>query len=63
MLRMDDICKRMIRPKLMTMADILVQPNVGHYPWFDFTQPEKLIEEGRRAAHLALADAFSIHAA
>ena len=63
MLRMDDICERMIRPKLMTMADILIQPNVGHYPWFDFTQPEKLIEEGRRAAHLALADAFSIHAA
>ncbi len=63
MLRMDDICERMIRPKLMTAADILIQPHVGHCPWFDFTHPERLIEEGHRAAHLALAGVESIQAA
>jgi predicted acylesterase/phospholipase RssA len=60
---MDDICERMIRPKLMTAADILIQPHVGHCPWFDFTHPERLIEEGHRAAHLALAGVESIQAA
>lgn len=63
MLRMDDICERMIRPKLMKAADILIQPKVGHCPWFDFTHPERLIEEGHRAAHLALADIESNQAA
>ncbi len=63
MLRMDDICESMIRPKLMTAADILIQPKVGHYPWFDFTHPERLIEEGHRAAHLALAEIESNQAA
>jgi NTE family protein len=63
MLRMDDICESMIRPKLMTAADILIQPNVGHYPWFDFTHPERLIEEGHRAAHLALTGIESNQAA
>ena len=63
MLRMDDICERMIRPKLMTAADILIQPDVGHCPWFDFTHPERLIEEGHRAAHLTLASVGSIQAA
>jgi len=63
MLRMDDICERMIRPKLMKAADILIQPKVGHCPWFDFTHPERLIEEGHRAAHLALAGIESYQAA
>ena len=63
MLRMDDICERMIRPKLMSAADVLIQPDVGHCPWFDFTHPERLIDEGRRAAHLALTDIRSIQAA
>ena len=63
MLRMDDICERMIRPKLLSAADVLIQPDVGHCPWFDFTQPERLIDEGRRAAHLALADIRSTQAA
>ena len=45
-----------------TIEDV-VQPNPRYYRWLDFTQPEKLIVEGRRAAHLALADALSIHAA
>ncbi|MGI9469701.1 MAG: patatin-like phospholipase family protein [Rubripirellula sp.] len=63
LLRMDDICESMIRPKLMTAADILIQPKVGHYPWFDFTHPERLIEEGHRAAHLALAEIESNQAA
>ena len=47
----------------MTAADILIQPHVGHCPWFDFTHPERLIEEGHRAAHLALAGVESIQAA
>ena len=63
MLRMDDICERMIRPKLMSAADVLIQPDVGHCPWFDFSHPERLIDEGRRAAHLALTDIRSTQAA
>lgn len=47
----------------MTAADILIQLKVGHYPWFDFTNPERLIGEGHRAAHLALTEITPTQAA
>lgn len=63
MLRLDDIREHMIRPKLMSAANILIRPEVGHYPWFDFTYPERLIKVGHRDAHSALANLESIQAA
>lgn len=53
----------MIRQKLMTAAEILIQSKVDHYPWLDCTHPEPLIEEGHRAANLFVAKIESNRAA
>lgn len=54
MMRMQDIGEQMLRRHVKYTADIVIRPDVGHVPWFDFRHPERLIEEGRRAAHQQL---------
>lgn len=55
LMRVDDICERLVRRQLLDVADVLIQPNVGSCPWFDFTHPEQMISEGHKAGHEALA--------
>ena len=50
MMRMDEIGERIIRREMMKAADCVIRPSVGSRVWFDFSQPEELIDEGRRAA-------------
>ncbi len=54
MMRMQDIGEQMLRRHVRNNADIIVRPNVGHVPWFDFRSAEELIDEGRRAGHEAI---------
>jgi NTE family protein len=54
MMRMQDIGEQLLRRHVRHTADIVIRPDVGHVPWFDFRNPEVLIEAGRRAGHEAL---------
>ena len=56
MMRVDDICERLMRRHLLQAADLVIRPNVGNVSWFDFSQPERMIHEGRNAGHKALAN-------
>lgn len=54
MLRMDEIGERLLRRYSLLRADILIQPNVGHCPWFDFGNAERMIRRGYDAGLSAL---------
>lgn len=54
LMRVDDICEQLIRRKILEAADVIVRPNVGNVAWFDFSEPERLMDEGRAAGHRAL---------
>jgi len=63
MMRVDDICERLVRGQMLDIADVVVRPDVGHVAWFDFNNPERLMERGRQAAHQALAATRAAEAA
>ena len=54
MMRVDDICERLMRRHLNDAADLVIRPDVGNVAWFDFSNPESLIAEGRAAGHRAI---------
>ncbi len=54
MMRVDDICEQLLRRKILEPADLVIRPSVGNVAWFDFSEPERLIDEGRSAGHRAL---------
>jgi NTE family protein len=54
MMRVDDICEQLMRRHLLDAADLIVRPNVGNVAWFDFSEPERLINEGRNAGQEAV---------
>lgn len=49
-LRMEEIGERVCRRHSFRHADWVIRPEVGHRPWYDFTDPERLIHLGRDAA-------------
>ncbi|MCG8651689.1 MAG: patatin-like phospholipase family protein [Pirellulales bacterium] len=55
LMRMQDIGEILLRRNVLDAVDLVIRPQVGHVAWFDFSEPERLIEEGRKAAHRALA--------
>ncbi|MEO8270615.1 MAG: patatin-like phospholipase family protein [Aureliella sp.] len=55
LLRMDEIGERLLRRYSQQRADILIQPNVGHCPWFDFGHAQRLIQAGLEAGRHAIA--------
>lgn len=54
MMRVDDICERLMRRHALSGADLVIRPDVGNIAWFDFSEPERLIAEGRAAGHRGL---------
>jgi NTE family protein len=56
MMRMEEIGERLCRRHALPHADLLIRPEVGHRPWYDFTDPEGLIESGRRAGRDSMRD-------
>ncbi|MEL6109954.1 MAG: patatin-like phospholipase family protein, partial [Planctomycetota bacterium] len=59
MLRVQELAEIRIRAKQLELADIVVLPDVGDVPWYDFTQPEPLIQAGYEAVQRALEDSKS----
>ncbi len=55
LLRMDEIGERLTRRSSQRQADVLIQPAVGQYAWFDFSQPERIIAAGFEAGVHAMA--------
>ena len=53
-LRVSDITERHVRQYTRGMADLIIRPQVTGIPWYDFSRPGELIENGRHAAGLAL---------
>ncbi|MCA9137938.1 MAG: patatin-like phospholipase family protein [Planctomycetales bacterium] len=58
-MRMEEIGERLYRRTTLPHADILIRPDVGHRPWYDFTNPEALINAGLVAARTSLSHACS----
>ncbi|MEZ6134664.1 MAG: patatin-like phospholipase family protein [Pirellulaceae bacterium] len=54
LLRMDEIAEQMVRDASRQQVDLLIRPNVGDIEWFDFSDPERLVEAGRIAGRKAL---------
>ncbi|MFN3192617.1 MAG: patatin-like phospholipase family protein [Aureliella sp.] len=55
LLRMDEISERLYRRHSYAHADFLIQPEVGEFEWFDFSEPRRLIRAGLEAGRAALA--------
>ncbi|MEO1526307.1 MAG: patatin-like phospholipase family protein [Planctomycetota bacterium] len=54
MLRVQELAEIRIRERQLELADVVVRPDVGEVPWYDFTQPEPLINAGYDAVKRAL---------
>ncbi len=53
-LRLSDIGEHLVREYTRALADLEIVPNVAMRPWFDFRDPESLMEAGRVAARKAI---------
>ncbi|QDV13729.1 NTE family protein RssA [Rosistilla oblonga] len=49
-IRMNEIAQGLMRQTAHESADLMIRPDVARVPWFDFTDSELLIGEGRKAA-------------
>ncbi|MCA9127332.1 MAG: patatin-like phospholipase family protein [Planctomycetales bacterium] len=49
LLRMDEIAEQLYRRHSKRNVDLLIRPDVGNYPWFDFSEPGLLINRGFEA--------------
>lgn len=54
LLRMDEIAERLVRRYAWQSVDLLIRPEVGHYQWFDFTDPHRLVQLGLEAGRDSL---------
>ncbi|MBI1903718.1 MAG: patatin-like phospholipase family protein [Planctomycetes bacterium] len=54
LMRINDIGENMFRRHVSNVADLIIRPDVGDIPWFDFSAPSRLIERGREAVLRAL---------
>ncbi|MCM2374605.1 patatin-like phospholipase family protein [Aporhodopirellula aestuarii] len=50
MMRMQDIGEQILRREKTELADIHIRPELADVSWFDFQNPEEIIERGRSAA-------------
>ncbi len=53
-LRLGDIGEPLVREYTIGIADVVIRPDVARTPWYDFSDPEGLVELGRVAATDAL---------
>lgn len=54
LLRMDEIGERLHRRHALQHVDVLIRPEVGSCQWFDFSEPDRLIEAGLDAGRRAI---------
>ena len=49
MMRMEEIAGTVFRDHVLSLADIIIHPEVGSLPWSDFTQSPAMVDRGRIA--------------
>jgi len=54
LMRMTEIAEAQFRHHANDAADVIIRPDVSQVPWYDFSEPERLIDRGRQAARDAL---------
>ncbi|MCA9135738.1 MAG: patatin-like phospholipase family protein [Planctomycetales bacterium] len=54
-MRFQELAEERIRQQQLKLADLVVRPQLGKVAWFDFTNPDPLIQAGYEAAAGALA--------
>ncbi|TWU42499.1 patatin-like phospholipase family protein [Novipirellula artificiosorum] len=54
-MRMQDLGERMMRREKSEVADLLIRPHLDGVQWFDFQNPQALIDRGRDAGRKSLA--------
>jgi len=59
MTRMQHLAESELRRHSLTHADVVIRPDIGRRAWFDFNEPEELIELGRQAASESLSSKAS----
>ena len=55
-LRFQELAEERIRQHQLEHADIVIRPQVGSVAWFDFTNPDPIIDSGYQAARTVLSD-------
>jgi len=50
MMRMEEIAGTVFRDHVLSLADVVVAPDVGSLPWSDFTRSPEIVDRGRIAA-------------
>ncbi|MAG58139.1 MAG: hypothetical protein CMJ83_17780 [Planctomycetes bacterium] len=55
-LRMEEIAGTIFRDHVLSLADVVIHPEVGDLEWSDFSSVEHMIEQGRLAARGVLGD-------
>lgn len=50
MMRMEEIAGTVFRDHVLSLADVVIHPDVGNLPWSDFTRSPEMVERGREAA-------------
>lgn len=50
MMRMEEIAGTVFREHVLSLADVVIHPEVGSLPWSDFTQSPAMVDRGRVAA-------------
>ncbi len=53
-LRFQAFAEQTIRQQSLARADLIVKPSIEQTPWFDFSNPEKIIQAGYEAALITL---------
>ncbi|MCA9071483.1 MAG: hypothetical protein KDA84_21295, partial [Planctomycetaceae bacterium] len=56
LIRLDEIGEALFRKHVTVAADFIIRPAVSHTEWFDFSNPELLINLGRKAARQSSAE-------
>lgn len=54
LMRMDEIGEALFRKHVLSVADLVIRPEVSRVEWFDFTACEQLIDAGRVATSAAI---------
>jgi NTE family protein len=49
-LRLSDLGEPLVREYTRRLADVVIRPHVANQPWFDFSDPARLVDCGRKAA-------------
>ncbi|MEM6472571.1 MAG: patatin-like phospholipase family protein [Planctomycetota bacterium] len=56
-MRMEECAEQICRRHSIPQADLVIRPDVGYCPWYDFTKPRQLIDDGLQSGRKAIRNA------